>query len=234
MPKNKVKLAFISNYHARRTSLKKRKDSLKKKLNELCTLCDIEACAIMYSPNESHPDLWPSKEGVENVVDQFHKIPEMEQSKKMYNHDTYIKSRITKTEEQIKKHIKDNWESEMHNKMSECFSRERCISNLPITDLNDLVKFADQRVSEIESLIESLKSKPPAAVPPRDSQPLEPQTVVCGSNADNPGMAGGMAANGYVPVVENPGTFDAVETTDEWFSDWIDNMVDTFGSFSRG
>lgn len=83
MPKNKVKLAFISNYHARRTSLKKRKDSLKKKLNELCTLCDIEACAIMYSPNESHPDLWPSKEGVENVVDQFHKIPKMEQSKKM-------------------------------------------------------------------------------------------------------------------------------------------------------
>ena len=43
-----------------------------------------------------------------------------------------------------------------------------------------------------------------------------------------------MVADGYVPVVENPGTFDAVETTDEWFSDWIDNMVDTFGSFSRG
>ncbi|CAI9275609.1 unnamed protein product [Lactuca saligna] len=230
MPKHKVKLAFITNYYARKASLKKRKDSLKKKLNELCTLCDIEACAIMYSPNESHPDLWPSKEGVEDVVDKFNKIPEMEQSKKMYNHDTYIKSRITKTEEQIKKQIKDNWETEMCNKMSECFSGERSISNLPITDLNDLVTFADQRVSEIESLIESLKSAAPAAVPPPDPQP----PVVCGSNADNPGMAGGMAADGYVPVVENPVTFDSEEATDEWFSDWIDNMVDTFGSFSRG
>ena len=54
-----------------------------KKVSELSTLCGIEACAIVFSPYDAQPELWPSPIGVQRVLSQFKKMPEMEQSKKM-------------------------------------------------------------------------------------------------------------------------------------------------------
>lgn len=83
MTRKKVKLAYIANDSARKATYKKRKRGLMKKVSELSTLCGIEACAIIFSPYDSQPELWPSPIGVQRVLSQFKKMPEMEQSKKM-------------------------------------------------------------------------------------------------------------------------------------------------------
>ncbi|KAF5764506.1 putative transcription factor MADS-type1 family [Helianthus annuus] len=53
MTRKKVKLAFIMNDSARKATYKKRKKGLMKKVNELSTLCGIDACVIIYSPYEA-------------------------------------------------------------------------------------------------------------------------------------------------------------------------------------
>ena len=83
MTRKKVKLAYIVNDSARKATFKKRKRGLMKKVSELSTLCGIEACAIVFSPYDAQPELWPSPIGVQRVLSQFKKMPEMEQSKKM-------------------------------------------------------------------------------------------------------------------------------------------------------
>ncbi|KAL4569789.1 hypothetical protein LXL04_025432 [Taraxacum kok-saghyz] len=231
MPRHKVKLAFITETYARRASLKKRKDNLTKKLNEICTLCGVDACAIMYNSHESRPDLWPSRRGVQNVLEKLNGIPDIQRGKKMLDHDEYIKKRITKMEDMVMKQIRENREMEMANKMSECLSGERLVSKLSTKDLKDLVLVAGNKMSEIEHMIKLRKKGVPA-----EAQPVpEPQDqVVYGcSNMDYNHMmvAGGVAADGYVPVVENHGNFGGMQTGHEWLGDWAtDNMVEHFGS----
>ena len=38
-----------------------------KKVSELSTLCGIEACAIVYSPYDAQPEVWPSPIVVQHV-----------------------------------------------------------------------------------------------------------------------------------------------------------------------
>ena len=61
MTRRKTKLTFIANDTERKTSYKKRKKSLLKKTEELSTLCGIEACAIVYGPDDPQPETWPSE-----------------------------------------------------------------------------------------------------------------------------------------------------------------------------
>ncbi|QCD98449.1 MADS-box transcription enhancer factor 2A [Vigna unguiculata] len=83
MTRKKVKLAFIVNDSARKATFKKRKKGLMKKVSELSTLCGIDACAIVYSPYDPQPEVWPSPMGVQRVLAKFRRMPELEQSKKM-------------------------------------------------------------------------------------------------------------------------------------------------------
>ncbi|CAA2986713.1 agamous-like MADS-box AGL80 [Olea europaea subsp. europaea] len=113
MTRKKVKLAFISNDCARKATFKKRKKGLIKKVSELSTLCGIDICAIIYSPYESQPDVLLDNHGVHRVLAQFKRMPEMERSKKMVNQESFIRQRISKASDQLKKQHKENREKEI-------------------------------------------------------------------------------------------------------------------------
>lgn len=85
MARRKVKREYIVNDSARKTTYRKRKKGLIKKVDELSTLCGIEACAIIYSPFEPQPVVWPSPPGVQKALERLKTMPELEQSKKMVN-----------------------------------------------------------------------------------------------------------------------------------------------------
>ncbi|KAM0054896.1 putative transcription factor MADS-type1 family [Helianthus debilis subsp. tardiflorus] len=164
MPRSKVKLAFIENKKARKTSFMKRKECLKNKLKELCTLCGIEACAIIYSSYEPGLEVWPEDNtAFQNVLNAFlTKLP-MERNKFMSNQDSYIKERISKVDGQIKKQIVTNRDSVKANLMSECLSCKVSLAGLNSKDLNNLGSFAGHKLPEIEERIKVLKSDAPAS-----------------------------------------------------------------------
>ncbi|GAA0140055.1 hypothetical protein Leryth_023109 [Lithospermum erythrorhizon] len=159
MARQKVKLAFIVNDSQRKATFKKRRKGLMKKVSELSTLCGIDACAIIYSPYENQPDVWPNHLGVHRVLEQFRRMPEMEQNKKMVNNEGFIRQRTVKANEQLKKQLRDNREKDVTMLMYQCLAG-RGLQNLMMPDLNDLGWLIDQNLKEINKRIETLKKAP--------------------------------------------------------------------------
>ncbi|ESQ28719.1 hypothetical protein EUTSA_v10019667mg [Eutrema salsugineum] len=156
--RKKVKLAFIENNSSRKAPFQKRKKGLLKKVKELSTLYGVTACVILYSPNTSNPDVWPSNSGVQRVVLDFQTLPEMDQHKKMLDQETFLRQRITKLSENLRRLGKDNREQEMIEVMFQCWDRSLGRFHLNILDLNDLGYVIDQYQRDINHKIEILGS----------------------------------------------------------------------------
>ncbi|KAM3704443.1 hypothetical protein ACB098_03G003500 [Castanea mollissima] len=148
MTRKKVKLAYITNDSARKATFKKRKKGLLKKVSELSTLCGIKSCAIIYSPYDSQPEVWASEHGIQHVLGLFKNMPEMEQTKKMVNQESFLRQRIAKANEQLKKQQKDNREKEMKEVMFQSLTG-KSLHNLTMMDLNDLGWLIDQNLKNI-------------------------------------------------------------------------------------
>ncbi|GMP63648.1 hypothetical protein CsSME_00025254 [Camellia sinensis var. sinensis] len=91
-------------------------------------------------------------------------MPEMEQSRKMMTQEIFIRQRIAKANEQLKKQLKDNREKEMTEVLYQCFSG-RVLQNLSMVDQRDLEWLIDQNLKEIGKKIESLKKTPQQVAP---------------------------------------------------------------------
>ncbi|KAF8038597.1 hypothetical protein BT93_B1201 [Corymbia citriodora subsp. variegata] len=163
MTRRKVKLEYIANDSSRRAAFKKRKKGLMKKVSELSTLCGINACAIVYGPYDRQPDLWPpSRMAVQRIISRFKEMPDMEQSKKMVSQEAYLRQRITRANDQLKKHSKENREREvtkmMFNILTSTFTGTTPVwPSLRVMDLHDLAWVVDQYAKDVAKRCESLK-----------------------------------------------------------------------------
>ncbi|XP_058782177.1 agamous-like MADS-box protein AGL80 [Vicia villosa] len=156
MARKKVKLAFIENDTARKSTYKNREKGLVKKIDELATLCGVEACAIIYGPYEPQPEIWPSASGVQNVLSKFMTKSEFEQRKKMVNQESFLKERISKAEKQFEKQWKDNREKERTMFLFECLSAGNVVQkDMSVAGLNHLAWMIDQNLKEIGRRIEA-------------------------------------------------------------------------------
>ncbi|GFP80396.1 agamous-like mads-box protein agl80 [Phtheirospermum japonicum] len=221
MTRKKVKLAFITNDSARKATFKKRKKGLMKKVSELSTLCGIDACAIVYSPYEAQPEVWPDGRGAQRVLAQFKRMPEMEQSKKMVNQESFIRNRITKAADQLKKLHKDNREKEMTHLMYQCLTGKG-LHGLAVPELNDMGWLLDQNLKEIYKRIDGLKKAGPGAA---GNSGVEQKPAVAETGGGG-GDGGAMQRAAAVPP-----------TQQQWFTEWMGNTSDQGqmgGSFGHG
>ncbi|KAJ4822803.1 hypothetical protein Tsubulata_014046 [Turnera subulata] len=200
MTRKKVELAFITNDAARKATFKKRKKGLMKQMDELTTLCGIEACAIVHSPYEAEPDTWPSPAGVQNVLEQFRQMPGMDQSKKMVNLEGFLRQRISKADEKLKKQCKDNREKEVTHAMFQILAagdHQSSLQRLTMVDLSDLTWMIDHYLKDVTNRSDTLRNGgvPPLSLPlclptlplspPAPAQPLQvaPLAVVSSGEA---------------------------------------------------
>ncbi|KAL7228050.1 hypothetical protein ACSBR1_022845 [Camellia fascicularis] len=82
MIRKKVNLAYIENESARKSTFKKMNKGIMKKVNELSSLCGVDACAIIFSPYHHEPDVWPSHLGAQRIISRLRRMLELEQIKK--------------------------------------------------------------------------------------------------------------------------------------------------------
>ncbi|KAK8650034.1 hypothetical protein V6N13_139685 [Hibiscus sabdariffa] len=102
MTRNRVKFAYITNHAARKTTYNKRKKDLVKKVNELSTLCDVEACVVIYPPTcDSQPEVWPSAATTHCMLSDFKALSVLEQSNRMMTQENLVRQRIAKVEERL-------------------------------------------------------------------------------------------------------------------------------------
>lgn len=237
MTRKKVKLAFIENDTARKTTYKKRKNGLVKKVDELTTLCGIDACAIIYGPYDAEPEIWPSPSGVEKVLSKFLTVPELEQSKKMVNQESFLKQRILKAEKQFIKQWRDNREKETTMFMFQCLIAGNIVQNdISPSGLNDLAWMIDKNLKEIGRRMESgdsnsnihqnqsenqiitaqsqvqLQMAPPLLLPPPPPPPTTApnnEEIAMTSHGNNHMMFMEMMMNGAEPDETIPFGYDA-------------------------
>ncbi|XP_071704604.1 agamous-like MADS-box protein AGL80 [Rutidosis leptorrhynchoides] len=210
MTRKKVEIKLIEDESKRKTTFKKRKKGLMKKVNELSTLCGVDACALIYSPYEPHPDVWPDNVGVQRVLSQFKRLPDMEKSKKMVNQNSFIRQRINKANDQLKKQIKENRDKEMIEVMYQCLTRKGSIANLNPPDLNELGGLVDQTMKDIDNRIESLKKGP---VPTGNAAPPS----LCARSKLSVG--GSSSSTSY----DNLSVMDGMQRSTQWFTDLMNN-----------
>ncbi|KAG2395004.1 hypothetical protein LR48_Vigan09g136500 [Vigna angularis] len=159
MTRRKVKLAFIENDSARKTTCKKRKKGMLKKIEELSTLCGIDACAIVYGPDDHESEVWPSHCEVQKVVGRFRNMPAVEKIKKMVNQESFIGQRIQKGNQQIMKLMKENAEKEFTLFMFQCLTEGRVLpdeNNMTLADLNVLSSVIEQNLKDIDKRLQTL------------------------------------------------------------------------------
>ncbi|CDY18830.1 BnaAnng02950D [Brassica napus] len=149
MTRKKTNLAYISNVSARKRTLNLRKKGLLKKLDEIKTLCDVDACAVIYSPYNSTPEVWPSNSEVQKVMEKFENLPEEKQTKKSFNHEEFLNQTITKVQNQVKKLIEGNNDKLMEELMFSCLNGN--MGDLAIDDSNrgNLCEFIDGHLKKL-------------------------------------------------------------------------------------
>ncbi|CAK8566085.1 unnamed protein product [Lathyrus sativus] len=208
MTRKKLKIAFIENDPARKATYKTRKKGLVKKVDELSTLCGVDACAIIYGPYNAQPEIWPSPSGVEKVLSKFMTVPEFEQRIKMANQESFLKQRVSKFEKQFERQVRDNKEQEKTLLMFQCLNAANIVhNNMSMEDLSNLDWIIDKNLKEIGRRIESAKCEnsihqnqserqvylqrtPPLALPPPPSPlpllppPPPPPTAPTNDNDD--------------------------------------------------
>ncbi|KAI4299633.1 hypothetical protein L6164_033070 [Bauhinia variegata] len=228
MTRKKVKLQFIANDSARKSTFKKRKRGLLKKVSELSTLCGVEACAFVYSPYDPEPEIWPSPMEAQRVLTRFIRMPEQEKSKKMVNQEIFLRERVFKTKEHVKKLRKENREKELSLLMYQYLSTGRILQPMSMIDVNDLHWFVGQNIREINSRIEVMKRlaqpnesqaavEAPAPAPALAPAPVPTPAVMAAAVA--PGMVG---AGERLQVEQGRGLVSnvgAMQSQQPWFMD---------------
>ncbi|XP_058782039.1 agamous-like MADS-box protein AGL80 [Vicia villosa] len=125
-------------------------------VDEITTLCGVEACVLIYGPYDPQLEIWPSPHGVEKVLSKFKEMPEFLQSKKMLNQETFLKQRVLKVKEQLIKQMRDNREKEMTMYMFECLYAGNIVSNNTFkADLNNLSCMIDMNLKHIDRRLDN-------------------------------------------------------------------------------
>ncbi|CAL0334705.1 unnamed protein product [Lupinus luteus] len=153
MARRNMKLAYIVNDAKRKATYKKRKNSLIKKTMEISTLCGVDACAIVYNGNEHEPEVWPSHAGVQSVLYKFLKFPPLEQSRKMFDQQRFLKRRISKAQDQLKKKKIHNRNEMLSLLMLKYLGTGFVEWNINFQIAKDLLSVIDQTLNELDQKI---------------------------------------------------------------------------------
>ncbi|KAL0454471.1 UNVERIFIED_CONTAM: Agamous-like MADS-box protein [Sesamum latifolium] len=150
MGKAKLKMELISNERSRTLTFKKRKEGLIRKLREFTTLCDVNACMIIYGPKpENGPEIWPDNnpDEVRRMIEVY-RARNRDSGSKSFGLPDFFNDRKRKLEEEI---VKLRW----RNKYPTWFE---FLNDLSEAQLRDFAVGLKNKAESVKSRIEFLKS----------------------------------------------------------------------------
>lgn len=134
---------------------KKRKMELIRMVSELRTLCNVDACAIIYSPDDAQTEVYPSPLEAMRVLVKFKNLTEKKQIKKIKDQESFLLQRVAKVKEELEKQRNENREK-ITQLMFTCLAAPNIMLNLSLSNLKDLslliahhLKDIDQRMNKI-------------------------------------------------------------------------------------
>lgn len=157
MPRKKVTLAFIENDMERKASYNMRTKGFLKKAEELSKLCGIYVFAILYGPLSAEPVVYSSTDEIQSLISRFKNLTDLQQTKKMVNHETFIENRVMKAQTKLKNQQKNNKKKELTHYINQCLADDQRLQSFGLKDLVDMDLIIDQKLKEITRKMEILK-----------------------------------------------------------------------------
>ncbi|KAL3832996.1 hypothetical protein ACJIZ3_007732 [Penstemon smallii] len=161
MPRKKVTLAYMTNDSERKVSFNKRKKGLIKKSNELHTLCDVDACAIIYSPYESRPEVWPSSEEATNVLARYNELSDKEKTRYLTNQESLTQQRLEKVKKELYRLQIENKRKEVESFMYKCMAGIRKPEEFDMANAGVMRSVMEKTASELSSRMGELNVADP-------------------------------------------------------------------------
>ncbi|CAJ1965298.1 unnamed protein product [Sphenostylis stenocarpa] len=152
-----------------------RPTGLVKKIVEIGILCGIEACAIIYTPDNPQPEVWPSDRGVQSVLSKFRGVSELEKGKKKLCQESFLRQRIIKAQAQLRKLRNEIRKKEVTLLMFQYLNAKNNFDISRMIDLNDISNLIDQNLEKIENIIngsQAEKVKPIVEIMSQEEQAL--------------------------------------------------------------
>ncbi|OAY64357.1 Agamous-like MADS-box protein AGL80 [Ananas comosus] len=153
MARKKVKLMWIANDATRRTTMKKRRKGLLKKVHELSVLCGVDACLIVYgTPSDRFPaDILPSEPRG------FRGLPEGERRRKMVSQESFLRQRVGKMRDAQRRQLRENRQGELLALVAEGLSgRRSSFSNLAqVEEVASLTWMLDAKFKSVYDQLET-------------------------------------------------------------------------------
>ncbi|KAI4378091.1 hypothetical protein MLD38_015625 [Melastoma candidum] len=176
MTRRRLPLEFVANDSARKAIFTKRKKGLFKKASELCTLCGINACFVIWSTFDLEPEVWPPSATIaRGILTNYKEVPEVERAKRRTSLEDYIKGRVAKAQAQKMELMRDTREKELTLLMNRCLSMDIQVSSLPLQELNNLRYIIDNTLGKICKRIEMLEDTEEKGMAVEPTQLLQPQ-----------------------------------------------------------
>ncbi|KAL5717792.1 hypothetical protein ACHQM5_010757 [Ranunculus cassubicifolius] len=155
----KLKLEYIENRSARRSTFKRRMNGLNESLHKFLTLCDVPVCAVVISPDEDLPLVWPSAPEAELILTRFKNLPSAQQNYRKVTQEDMLRERIAKGKEQLKKLCEVNLHVELMGLMNEMRKGNVGIWNgASVEDAQVLVWLMERKIREVQDRIEALRA----------------------------------------------------------------------------
>ncbi|KAM0898000.1 hypothetical protein ACQ4PT_022225 [Festuca glaucescens] len=136
MARKKVVVKYIANDPTRKMTCKKRAMGLIKKAGELSILCGVDVCVFILPEGESSQvQVWPSPAEGMRVIDRLRSMPELDQCKKKLDGEDYVRERISKMQDQLRKAERDNRQREATLLLHGAMFGNRNLDGLPVEQL---------------------------------------------------------------------------------------------------
>ncbi|KAK3008182.1 hypothetical protein RJ639_014506 [Escallonia herrerae] len=158
MVRSKVNLEYIANDSRGKSCFRKRRRGLIKKVQELSTLCGVDACAILFGENHHDPEVWPTTVEAQQVIADFRRMPHHRRGHRMATQESFTTERITKFEEKHKKLQSDSRQIALNCLMSECLAG-RSLDSIDFRDAYDIGWKANSKIGDIARRIAQLKEE---------------------------------------------------------------------------
>lgn len=152
MVRSKIKYELIADARTRRETFKKRKSGLFKKLNELKTLCDVEACGIVINEDGTQTEVWPSMPATSQVVRRFLNLPSSSQTNNMVGQSGFLRQNLSRISKNLDKETRKVQCLEKELLLAEYLTKEQ-VDGMSSKELNEMLRLLERKIELVDRKI---------------------------------------------------------------------------------
>ncbi|KAF1890793.1 hypothetical protein Lal_00043128 [Lupinus albus] len=121
---------------------------------------ELDACVIIYGPNQPRPEIWSSRLGVQGMINKFKAMPKLERTREYVNRESFLKKMLTKTLQKLENLKKENMKRQIELLMFQCMNSGSIVNNnASNVDMNDLVWAINQNLKDVDGENEALNGE---------------------------------------------------------------------------